>query len=402
MRTTLVAGLLLLAILCSSAPAQPYGTDILASSTSQMLLRISPTGVVNTVATGVGGTCNMVCMDNDNVHIVICRASPPALFRVDPAMNQIVSTIWAGAPLPYIDYFNPTSTGDFLVAANTDVYVVKGDGSSVKTVYSGAPLQNLQGCIQDLATGFYAMGDITADAVFMIAPDGTLVTTHAFSGMNPFSLTQDHRDGALIVGNGGGGVVHRLFPGAASLTTVSTSAGNANAICFDRWSGSGEIVVGTTTISRMDILGTVIQTHPGIPGTNSGMCFDRGRNLVTMQVGAANQYQILLNFPGDGGKPYVLGLSISGFSPGIPLAGRVVQLVPDEVFRLSMSGNMAPFFKNNIGNLNTADRALATLDLRTFGKLLSGLRVWFAAVVVDLNAPGNIGAISKPCVIVLD
>ena len=233
MRILLAAGLVLLAVMSSTAPAQPYGTDIFASSTSAVLLRISPTGVVNTVATGVGGTCNMVCMDNDNHHVVICRASAPVLFRVDPLLNQIVATIWSGAPLPYIDYFNPTSTGDFLIAANTDVYVVKGDGSSVRTVYSGSPLVNLQGCIQDVATGFYAMGDITADAVFMVADDGTLVTTYAFSGMNPFSLTQDHRDGAFIVGNGGGGRVNRLDPGSASLTTISAAAGNANAICFD-------------------------------------------------------------------------------------------------------------------------------------------------------------------------
>ena len=54
MRILLAAGLVLLAVMSSTAPAQPYGTDIFASSTSAVLLRISPTGVVNTVATGRG------------------------------------------------------------------------------------------------------------------------------------------------------------------------------------------------------------------------------------------------------------------------------------------------------------------------------------------------------------
>ena len=160
--------------------------------------------------------------------------------------------------------------------------------------------------------------------------------------------------------------------------------------------------MGTTTVYRMDMAGTVISTHPGIPGTNSGMCFDKGRNVVTVQTGTPNQYTIDLNFPGYAGKAYLLGLSITGYTPGIPVGGRTVQLVPDNAFLLSVTGLLAPLFANNIGVLDAFDRAKATLNLSLFGNALSGLRVWFAAVVVDPAAPGNIGVVSKPCVIVLD
>jgi len=55
-----------------------------------------------------------------------------------------------------------------------------------------------------------------------------------------------------------------------------------------------------------------------------------------------------------------------------------------------------------VGVLSPFARASAKLDLSLFGKLLSGLRVWMAAVVIDPAAPMGVGAISKPYVIVLD
>ena len=403
MRNTLPVALAIgILVTAGVLSAQPYGTDVFASSTSRNLFRISPTGQVTTVVTGVGGTVNMVCMDNDNQSVVICQASPPALYRVDPLQNAIVGTIWSGAPLTYVDYFNPTSTGDFLVADNTQVWVVKHDGSTVTTIRMGSPFQNLQGCIEDVATGYFAMGDITADAVFMVAGDGTVVSTHAFPSMNPFSLTQDPRDGALIVGNGGAGLVHRLDTNISALTTVSASAGNANAICFDRWSGNGEIVVGTTTVYRMDIKGTVITFHTGIPGTNSGMCFDKGRNIVPVKTGTPNNYKFDIHIPGQAGMGYVFGLSTSGFTPGIPLGSRVIPLVLDNVLVLSLQGTLFPLLKNNIGTLDPFDRATATLDLSGFGSLLKGLRVWSAAIALNPAAPGGIAVVTKPYVIVLE
>jgi len=398
----LLLALSLVAIVATTVLAQPYGTDVFASSTSRNLFRISPTGQVTTVISGIAATMNMVCMDNDNQHVVIIQTSPPTLFRVDPVAKAIVGTIWQGAPLTYLNYINPTSTGDFLVADRTTAFLVRGDGSAVSTLYAGSPFQGLQGCTQDLVSGNYAMGDLSVKAVFMIAGDGTLVTTYAHSAISPFVMTQDHRDGALLIGGGATGNVHRLDTTVNALTTVTSSAGNANAICFDRWSGNGEIVVGTTTVYRMDINGVVITSHPGIPGTNSGLCFDQGRNLVPVHVGTPNQYRIDVNFPGFAGRAYVMAMSVSGFAPGIPVGGRAVQLIPDNVFILSVQGLLAPLLTNNVGVLSPFARASAKLDLSLFGKLLSGLRVWMAAVVIDPAAPMGVGAISKPYVIVLD
>ena len=156
---------------------------------------------------------------------------------------------------------------------------------------------------------------------------------------------------------------------------------------------------GTTVVYRLTIGGVVVTTHGGIPGINSGMCFDQGRNVVPVKVGSPNHYRIDLSFPGFAGKSYILAMSLTGFAPGIPIGGRVVQLVPDDLFVLSVKGLLAPFLVKNVGVLDPFARASATLDLRPFGKLLSGLRVWTAAVVVEPMAPGSLGAISKPYVI---
>jgi len=398
MRIAVVIALVALLFVSATLAAQPYGTDLFASSTSRFLIRITPTGRVTTVVSGIAAIMNMVAMDNDNQSVVICQTSPPVLYRVDPLQNVIVGTIFQGAPLSYIQYFNPTTTGDFLLAEQLTAWIIKGDGSAATSIRSGAPFQYLQGCIQDLNTGHYAMGDINADAIFLVANDGTLVTTYAIPGANPFSLTQDHRDGAFIVGHGGGGRVFRVDT-LGQITTVFSASANFNAICFDRWSGNGEIVGGTTVVYRMTIGGVVVTTHTGIPSTNSGMCFDQGRNIVPVKVGSPNHYRIDINFPGKGGKPFLLAMSLTGFAPGIPVGGRTVQLVPDDVFVLSVQGLLAPYLTNNLGLLDPFARASATLDLRAFGKLLSGLRVWTAAVVVDPRAPGNLSVISKPYVI---
>ncbi len=402
MRILLVFGLTAFLIASPSLSAQPYGTDLLASTTGSILLRIGPTGAVKTVTTWKGGL-NMVAMANNNRDVIVAqRTSAPSILVVDTNLNQVVKTLWSGPPIAEPDYLNPTHTGDYLVASNTDLFLLKPDGSSITTVRSGSPFQNLQGVIQDVATGHYAAGDLSVHAIFMVAGDGVVVTTYSLASMNPFSITQDHRDGALIVGNGGGRRVHRVDTGIGTIKTIFSASGNFNAICFDRWSGNGEIVSGTTVIYRFDIHGTVVTTHRNIPSINSGLCFDKGRNVVPVKIGSPNHYSIDLNFPGYTGKSYALGLSITGFTPGIPIGGRVIQLVPDDVLGLSLKGALFPLLKNNIGVLDTFDRATVTLDLRIFRELLRGLRIWAVAVVLDPQAPNSIGVISKPRVIVME
>ncbi|MBN2490113.1 MAG: hypothetical protein JXQ29_04610 [Planctomycetes bacterium] len=202
----------------------------------------------------------------------------------------------------------------------------------------------------------------------------------------------------LLIGAGASGTVYRIDQATNTYTTVTPNSGNANAIAFDRWSGTGEIVVGAAVTNRIDITGQTITTHAGV--TRTGACFYAERNLVSRRT-APNVYALDVHVPGQAGRFFALGLSASGFRPGIPVDTRVIQLTPDTVFFGSLRGVLTAFLKGNIGTLSAAARASATLDLSSLGKL-TGLRLWAAAVTLDAASPSGIGVVTRPIVLVFE
>ncbi len=394
--------LLCLALACVASPsltsAQPYGSDIIASTTGRVVYRINPaTGAVQTIASNFRTTANMVCMANDNRDLVVGLASgPPELIQVDATTGAIKNTIQSGG-IAYVDYFNPTGDGDFVVGSNNDLLLVDGSGAGVTTIRTG--FSGLQGVVQDVATGGYGACDLSANAFYLVAPDGTLLATYGQGVVSGFSLTQDHRTGAFIVGNGGQGTVFSI-PQNGQVSTITSSSGNANAIAFDRWTGTGEIAVGTSPVYKMDVQGTVFTAYSGVPTTNSGMCFENDRNLVATRTAPPNRYQIAIDVPTQPGRVYLLAMSALGFRPALPLGNRAVPLVFDDVFKLTAQG-LFPWLANNIGTLDSSGRATATLDLNVFGNVLSRVPVWFAAITLDTGSPLGIGVITKPIVVVL-
>ena len=399
-------------MLCGPALAQPYGTDILATTTAGQLYRIQPSGQWQALVT-FQSLPNMVCMDNNNRDIlVVTYQSPAALLVVDPTVNAVVRTIWSGAPFLRMDYFAPLHTGDFVVSGTAlpftpALFLVKHDGSGVTTLHAGAPLRGPQAVLQDLGDGRVLVGDLTSQTLYHVALDGT-VNTVFISALNyPFSMTQDHTDGSILLGPGGRSWLWGFFRYSIAARTLTTLNGpnvvvNANAICFDRWRGSGEIVVGAGPVYRTDGRGTVITTFNGLPWNNTGMCFDQGRNIVTSHVSSPNQWRLDVNFPGEAGRPYALALSLTGFTPPIPVDIRAVPLVFDDLVRLSLDGSLAALLRGNLGTLNLSDRAAAHLDLRQFRNRLQGIKVWTAAVTLDAGAPSGIATISKPYVLLLE
>jgi len=413
MKLRLIAVLLVGVLMAAAGDAQPYGTDILATTTAGVLYRIAPNGGWQVIVS-FRSLPNMVAMHNNNRDAVVATyQTPNELLVVDVQQNAIVRTILSGGPLFRHDYFTPLHDGDFAVTGTAPPFQgalikVRPDGSGATTIHVGAPFRGPQAVIQDLNTGHILMGDLTGQTLYDVAFDGT-ITTVWISAMNfPFSMTQDHTDGTILLGNGGRSWLygfHRLDRFTQRMTTVvqPSVVNNANAICFDRWLGTGEIIVGSGPVHRIDgRKGTVITTYAGLPWNNTGMCFEQGRNIVTIRVSRPNQWRFDLNFPGEGGRRYLLALSFTGFRPGIPVDSRVIPLFPDTLFGLSVTGGLAPYLQNGFGILDPKDRASAALDLRSFGNLLSGIPVWAAAVTIDRNAPSSMATISKPVVLVLD
>jgi hypothetical protein len=294
-----------------------------------------------------------------------------------------------------------------VLAQNNGLMLIKNDGSAVSTIRTGAPFQNAQGLVQDLVTGNIASGDITANCIFDVDLAGNVLNTWVSGQVGPFAMTQDHQSGDLILGQGANTTrgVYRFSHATSAVTTIAPAAvvGNSNAICFDRAPGNGEIVVGTSPVRRIDMTGAVLATYSGVPTTNSGMCFDKERNLLSVRATPPNRWRFFLNFPGESGNSYAMALSTTGFTPGIPVDTRFIQLVPDFITVLSISGGLFPLLQNNVGVLDANDNGVATLDLSAFGTgPLTGFRLWATAVTLNGAAPSGIQTIGKPIILVLD
>jgi len=394
--------------------AQPFGSDILAANIRTGgsglvgdVLRVDNQGVITTFITSTVFTQfpNMVMMDNNNVDLVVLETnlggSQDNLKIFDPSAK--LGTTIKGPTGTNLNWFDRTGTGDFFAVGGSGVYIVKRDGSGWSTVKSGSPLGNLHSCVQDLSTGGVCVGDITSPTkAFLVALDGTITTTWALP-MSPYSMTIDHRDGTIIAA--GTRTVVSLHTDGSLTTITSSIATNPNAMTFDRWTGNGEIVVGSNPIIRMTTGGTVITTHAGIPPiANAGMCFDQGRNLACVRTGSPNKYDYNLNVSNQPNKGYVIAISITAFSPGVSIDSRVVQLTPDAFTFMTILGQF-PFMKNNLGTLDAfgSNRLTqTTLDLSLLGSLLTGTKVWACAVTIDPAAPSGIGVITKPVVTILE
>ena len=413
MRNSVLIVCVFFSCFAAAADAQPHGTDVFAANIRSGgggligdILQVQPNGTFTTpIASTNFGTFfpNMVMMDNDNQQLVVLEVNFAATDRLavwDVPNAKQVSTL-EGPTGGSMNWFDTSGDGNFYAVGSNAVYKIdrQGTGFTTLATISGTPASNFHSASYDLATGGIAVGDLGGSRVHLIAPDGTLVTTWTLPAA-PFSMAQDHRDGQFVIGTGGSGRVYRIDP-VSGLNTVTASAGtNANAITFDRWSGNGEIVVGSNPILRMTTGGVVVTTHTGIPAiANAGMCFNEGRNLTCVQTGPGNVYQYNVHIPSQASKQFAIGLSVTGFTPGIPVDSRVVQLTPDTFTFLSVGGSL-PFFTGNTGALDAFGRATATLNLGFLS--IPGLKIWAVAGTVDGSAPSKIGVITKPILTLLD
>ena len=330
------------------------------------------------------------------------------------ALRQVVSTLWSGNGLLTAEYFAPLHDGSFVVAGPVSAQVgklvrVQPDGSHT-TICVGSPLMYPQGILQDLSNGHLVVCDLYAESLFDVTLGGQVTTLWKSTGslMAFFCITQDHLDGSLIIGPGTRsqaiGVV-RWDRRTCKPSTLGTPhfPFNSTAICFDRSTGTGPIVTGAGPVYRISRTGQMMSTIKNLPLTSTGLCFDRGRNIVTRRIGAPNHWNIQLDFPNWFAYNYLVGISMTGFTPGLRVDSRVIPLEPDILFQLTMNGSLdGSLLKGRVGVLGPGGRATATLDLRMLGNKLTGKPIWIAAAVIDGSAPNGLAVISKPVILPLD
>lgn len=336
--------------------------------------------------------------------------------------------LWS-VPLPASVYFAgliPSHTGGYIASGMTWPSYGPGLWSGSADLRTWSTLAQLPSGlgqpaiarIQDLLSGDYVATNLSqlspsqlALSIFKVSPDGrnvSLLTSLSIAGYGGGGLVQSHLDGSfLLIGGAGQGRFGVLRYGGQGKWTTLAAGLYDSAVAFDRSPGNGILtVVGGASgraLQRLDSTGRVVSSYPiAISYATAGMIHERDRNLSTARVSPRNQWDLHMSFPGESGRRYILGLSYTGFTPGVPVGSRLVPLRPDSATWLSVTGRLAPFLVNNIGSLNAAGEATSRLDLGAFGKMVSGLRLWASAVTLDSNSPSGMATISKPVVLVLD
>jgi len=149
--------------------------------------------------------------------------------------------------------------------------------------------------------------------------------------------------------------------------------------------------------------GTWLKTHylRGVPGMDwTGLVRVGCRHLSWHMDRLPNGRSLHLSFPGEGGRPYVVGLTLKGFRPGTPLPdGRVLPLIPDDLTVLCLQGGLAGVLENTVGRLDKSGRAVVKVDTNAFGSALKGQRLWASALVLDPGASHGVAYVVGPTVL---
>jgi len=410
-------------LIAATGWSQPYGTDILYATQSftppyaSEVHRLSAGGKTSTMIANLPPAMPVgMTMANDNRSVVIIYGVPstPQLVLADPVRGAIVWTVPLPGPPSQGGHVAPTGDGGYLVSGYRSLMRLSPSLllTTVITYSQGYAAR----AVHDLHTGGYAVVyGVAPNVGFLdsVSPQGQVLTSWPLPPwVGGLSLGQDHRDGSFVLSYYFRQMFQPIIPGLVRMapggpvTTIRTwehlTVAFPVGLTVDRASGDGEFVVSTTNmVLRIDGQGSIVSTAlPPLPPWT--IAFDRSQNLVGMRLGALNQYRFDLSFPRQPSRAYVLGLSASGFTPGIPLGGgRAVQLVPDAVLAAAVTGQLYPLLQGQSGFLDPSGSAVASLDLNAFGTRLTGTRLWAVALTLDPAAPRGVGEISKPIVIVL-
>jgi len=158
---------------------------------------------------------------------------------------------------------------------------------------------------------------------------------------------------------------------------------------------NGDVVVGPhgTTMTQYDGQGQVVGTPYNGPSiTKMDLAIEDENNVWGLGTPSpGTPFSLSARFARHAGKPYIAAASF-GRSPGIPVDTRVVPLTLDNLFGLSQT---APaIFVGFAGVLDNLGRAGMAVRLPSLP--IRGIRMFFAAVVIDVNAPSAIAQISQP------
>lgn len=406
------------------------------SAQSYILLNVNPTGSASTITSLPPFTPYQILHRSDNTgYRIIGQSSatgyPGEVLDVDAKgkLTTLVSTtLLTAAALMVAD-----EDGDHLIATrapNLDTYIVRLRGSQLTTVSTAVNLA-IDGLSFDPESGQVLVRGFLNTPLqwgyYRVDPRSGAVTTFTqppvwgIRNMGVGSRTLPYRGkygdnvdlfvhGSMLVG-----ALIRLDAenGASTLNTFGNysypsdlveAGGRAFPV---RYRALIYQTLGKNHSSIVDLRedGTALGVLP-LPGLRThqrtSMVRARGNHLAWKLTAPPNDRLLHLSFPGEGGRDYVVGASLSGVSPGLPLAdGRVVPVTFDGLTRLGLAGGIPGVLEGTLGRLDASGRAVVKVNANALGPGLKGLRIWFAALVLDPSASSGVAHVVGPRLIEL-
>lgn len=394
------------------ATTQPFGTDLMSVDAGGRLWRTGSAGTAQSLVV-MPLPSHGLCMHHDNETFVFTQSttaetSQTGIYAYNPVTMQ-TSTVFASSLfVPYDVVQN--ADGDYVFTgyarsgAQRDWGLFKFDATQsfstiATTAQLGVTLSTLNSGVSiNINTGNYlvvagAFPNIGSQFVWDIDDDGTF-TTIGTTGNSRYSHVQDLRTGDLYIS--GFQTVFVLEHGEFNHKVYTTGPSNFYALAADRVSDPDVGLVARTatqvlTIDLKNDTVTSVTTNPS-GSTTFEAVWDRSRNISTVKTGAAT-WDIKLDFPGEGGRLYLLGLSVTGTRPPttIPSDGRKLFLNMDVLSDLTVNNLLHGIFHPGPGMLDANGRATARLNLAALPVIRTPI-----FMVAATFRQGGFGTITSP------
>lgn len=335
----------------SDADVTRAGEVLICDFSAGAIHVLTPGSGVSTLAAGLSGPIRMA-VDHDGSVIVTSLLSGE-LLRV--RRNGVVSTIAFGFTRPMAVTVEPG--GDYLVTEDTSGLLWRVDRlSGGRTLLAGG-LSLAQG-VANFSDGDYAVSSGHPDFVLRIPRAGGSPNLFVSSPPlgNPDDLHADGSGGFYVSESGsplGNRITHLSADGVLSVVTASPQLLNPEGL--------------------------------GVAPSLSGP--------MQVSTGPGSQFSIFVDLPDDAGFAYRLVASRSAFPGQLMPAGdpRGTALNADALFSRTRQGDLPPFTRNWVGQLDGNGRAVALLNLsRLAPGALAGTSLHLHAVALSAAAPSGI------------
>lgn len=305
------------------------------------------------------------------------------------------------------DYIALTTRG--LSSGSTKVLRIDRNTNAMTTLWAPGGFDLARSVTLDKDTGdFWVMHRSGPNYnLYRIAADGSAVTTIASTSDSiRQQIAFEPRTGNTVVGgypNGAQPILRSVSPSGTITTILATGPLSGESVHPDRASAANDrYIVGSslrpTGIFTVDANTRAIATlHASQSYRYLQVVPNRGRNIGVVRQTAAS-WQLNIDFPGEAGMAWAIGLSLTGLRPASPLAdGRSIPLAVDALTVATASGELGGVLTKNAGILDATGNDTTLLDVTGLG--LTSIPVWAVALTVDPASPIGIRTISDPILI---